>query len=480
MKPTKPNGSEGPPPPDSGAQKRVATHGDNRGGYREVLGIAGPLIISTASMTVTLFVDRMFLSWYSLAAVAASLPAGITYFTVCSLFMGTAQYVNSIVAQLHGAGDKPGCSRATWQGLFFALASAPIILAFIYPARYIFDWSAHGPQIVELEKDYFSILMLGGVMVPINAALSGFFSGRGRTWIVMWGNILGNAANVALDYALIFGHWGFPEMGMNGAAIGTAVTGVIPALYWGREMLSRKYQSEYRTRAEFRWDPRLLFLLVRFGIPSGMQLFLDVGSFSLFILLVGRLGEVDLAVSNIVLSIEMLSFLPMVGMSIATAILVGNYIGAKEIGVAEKSAYSALKLSLGYMAFMATLFVACPKLFLGLFRPASESPAAFSEIVTKGVVVLRMVAAYTLMDTLFIVFSGALRGAGDTRFAMWAQVILAWVMFVPPVYIIIEILGWGLFAAWGWGVVYVTVLGLVFLLRFRSGKWKDIEMIRRA
>ncbi len=96
-----------------------------------MLKLAIPLVLSTASLTLMLFVDRLFLSWHSQSAVAASTPGGITYFTICSLFLGTAQYVNAIVAQHHGAGDKPACARAVWQGVIFSVLSTPVILAMI-------------------------------------------------------------------------------------------------------------------------------------------------------------------------------------------------------------------------------------------------------------------------------------------------------------------------------------------------------------
>jgi MATE family multidrug resistance protein len=158
----------------------------------------------------------------------------------------------------------------------------------------------------------------------LNAALSSFFR-RGRTAVVMWA--ISRKCGQFLLYVLIFGKLGFPEMGIRGAGLATAISGAIPALYWGFIFLSPRYQAIYRTRKEFRWDPKLLFMLLRYGVPSGVQFFLDIASFTRFILLVGRLGEADLAATNIALSIEMLAFLPMVGMSIATATLVGEYIG---------------------------------------------------------------------------------------------------------------------------------------------------------
>jgi multidrug resistance protein, MATE family len=449
------------------------------GGYREVLAVAIPLILSTAALTVNLFVDRMFLAWYGPTAVAAATPGGITYFTICSLFIGIAQYVNTIVAQYHGAGDRRACARAVWQGVLFSVCALPFILTMIPVGTALIDWSGHAPAVAVLERDYFVILMFGGGLLPLNAALSSFFSGRGRTSVVMWGNVAGNAANVALAYLLIFGKFGLPEMGIRGAGLATAVSGLLPTAIWAALFLSVRNRERYGTLRAFGWDRKLFMMLLRYGVPSGVQFCLDVAAFMLFILLVGRLGEINLAVSNIVLSIEMLSFLPMVGMSIATATLVGKYLGRGRPSVAERSVYSALKLALGYMVLMAVLFVSIPEFFLELFRAEGPAGAQFDVIVEKGTVILRLVAVYTIFDTLFIVFSGALRGAGDTRFAMWMQIVCAWVLFVPPVYVIIERLGRGLVEAWCWGVVYVIILGIVFWLRFRSGSWRRIDMLKQ-
>jgi MATE family multidrug resistance protein len=176
----------------------------------------------------------------------------------------------------------------------------------------------------------------------------------------------------------------------------------------------------------------------------------------------------------------MLSFLPMVGMSIATATLVGRYIGMDEPRLAEKSVRSALKLAMGYMAIMALMFLTFPDVFIEVFRSRGDAQAGFAAIIAKGVPLLRLIAVYTLFDTLFIVYSGALRGAGDTRFAMWAQIIVAWAFFVPPVYLIVDYFKMGLVAAWLWGVVYVIVLGVLFWARFTSGYWKTIHMIRQG
>ncbi len=463
----------------AGPVNHKRTEADKEGGYREVLRIAVPLILSTASLTLMLFVSRMLLSWYGASSVAAATPGGVTFFTICSFFIGTTEYVNTLVAQHHGAGDKPACARAVWQGLFFAVLSVPLFVACIPLGNLVLTWGGHEAEVLRQEKEYFSLLMIGGIALPLNGALSSFFSGRGKTIIVLWGNLLGNVANAALAYVLIFGKFGFPEMGIRGAGLAAAVTGVLPGLYWGLLFLSPRYQPSYRTRKEFRWDSKLFLLLLRYGVPAGVQFFLDVASFTMFVLLIGRLGEVALAASNIVFSIELLSFLPMVGMSVATATLVGEYIGRGNHDVAERCVYSALKLALAYSLLFSFLFVAVPERFLELFGSEAQH-GEFHEIVAQGIILLRIVAIYSLFNNMFIVFSGALNGAGDTRFAMWTQTGLSWILFVPAVYVIITYLHWGMLCAWTCLLVYVIVLGLAFCLRFRSGYWKTIKMVARS
>lgn len=469
----------GESPHAPGSQGDSPAHTLDYGGYAEVLRIAVPLILSTASLTLMLFVDRLFLSWHGQSSVAASTPGGITWFTICSFFLGTAGYVNTIVAQHHGAGDKPACARAVWQGIIFSIVSAPFLLASVPLGYWVLEWAGHGPELTALEKSYFTMLMFGGVGLPLNAALSSFFSGRGQTRIVMWGNFIGNGANIALDYILIFGKLGFPEMGIKGAGMASAITMFFPAIFWACLFLSRQYKEEYQTRKELKWDPRLFYMLLRYGLPSGVRFSLDIASFTVFSLLIGRFGEIELAATNIVLSIEILAFLPMQGTAVATATLVGNYIGRGQLGYAEKSVYSALKLATAYSLFFATTFIVVPEAYLYLFQ-AGSSGNDMTAVVTLAIALLRIVAFYIMFDNMFIVLSGALTGAGDTRFSMWMQIGISWLIFVPSIYIIIECAQLGFVVAWYCLLVYAVLLAGIFYLRFRTGRWKRIRMMESS
>ena len=159
--------------------------------------------------------------------------------------------------------------------------------------------------------------------------------------------------------------------------------------------------------------------MMRYGLPSGIQFFLEIFGFTFFVQMVGRLGDLELAASNIVLSIESLSFLPMVGFHIGNATLMGQAIGR---GRPEEGAYattSAIHITLVYMMFLAVVFVLAPEPLLRLFRADQHTPAQYADIMALGVILLRFVAAFSFFDALNLIFSSAIKGAGDTRFIMW-------------------------------------------------------------
>lgn len=446
------------------------------GSCREILSISYPLILSTASMTIMHFVDRMFLSWYSQTTLAAATPAGITFFTIVCFFMGVSQYTTTIVAQYFGANDNATCGLATWQGVFFSLASYVVILFFIPLGSPIFQWGGHPTHLVGLEVRYYSILMWGGGLIPLQSALAGFFTGRGDTKTTMMANVIGNGVNGVLDYGLIFGKWGLPEMGLTGAALATVLASVVPVAILTGLFLRKENKRRFATH-RFRFDAPLFKKLLRFGVPAGIQFFLEISCFTLFVILVGRLGEVELAVTNMALSIDMLAFMPVIGISIATSTLVGQSMGRRETQLAEKTTYSALKIALAYMGFMAMVFVLFPGPLLSIFRTRGHGGQDFGVILYYGRYLLIMVAIYTVFDAFGMIFSAGLKGAGDTRFVMWIAVVGGWTLFVPPVYLTVSVFHWGLLLAWVWATLYIVFLGLVYFWRFRKGKWKAIDMI---
>lgn len=444
--------------------------------YREILHIAWPLIATQASFTLMLFCDRLLLARYSEVAIQAALPGGLLSFTFCCGFMSVAGYTSTFVAQFFGAKNRPACSRATAQGVLFALVTAPLLLLLIYPGRWLLMRAGHAPEVLADELPYFTILMLGSVATPLNAAISSYFTGQGRTRITMVATIISNFVNLTLDYALIFGRLGLPELGIRGAAIGTVIAGFISPLILFSIYFSAREQKLFQTRSTFFYDHRLFWRMIRFSLPSGIHLALDLASFSAFVLLTGRMGTVALAASNIALSINTLAFMPLIGFGIATSIIVGQYQGRRDSAHAVDASHAACQVALLYMAFTGAFFVSIPDFFIGLFlRP--DAAALADEILPVGRILLVILTLWGLADAGNLVYGSALKGAGDTRFVMIFSVALTWLMLVPGQLVIIEWLKCGIVTAWWWTGLYVALLALGFTIRFFRGRWKDINVI---
>ena len=440
--------------------------------------VAIPLILSTATWSIQHFVDRMFLTWYSPETIAAAMPAGMLNFTIISIFLGTAGYVSTFVAQYYGAGRHHRIGPALWQGVYISLFGGFVLLGVIPLAEPVFRLIGHNPEIQQHEVIYFQILCLGGGAYIGSYALSGFFSGRGKTWPVMWVNAATTAVNLVLDYALIFGKWGFPELGIIGAAVATVTAGVFSLLVFFGMLLSAANDSRYRTRKGWRLDKDLLVRLLRFGFPSGVQFFLEIAAFTAFVLVVGRLGTASLAATNIAFNINTLAFMPMIGCGIAISVLVGQYLGANNSDVAQTAVYSGFHLTFVYMASIAAAYVLLPDLFVAPFAHQAD-PERFAEIYGYSIVLLRFVAVYCLFDTMNIIFCSAIKGAGDTRYVMVMTTILSVFVLFVPVYLTVEIMKSGLLVAWVFATAYVISLGVTFYLRFLGGKWRSMRVIEQ-
>ncbi|MFH2025543.1 MAG: MATE family efflux transporter, partial [bacterium] len=382
-------------------------------GYRELLKIAIPLILSTSAWSIQHFVDRMFLTWYSPESIAAAMPAGVFNFTIMTLFIGTASYINTFVAQYFGSKQYHNIGPIVWQGLYIAIIGAIFLFILIPLAKPIFGIFGHDKDIQILEIVYFQILCLGAFPAIASSGLSGFFSGRGKTWPLMWVYMLATLFNIIFDYLLIFGNGGFPEMGIKGAAIATVLSAFVPFFIFLFLITRPKFCKQYCTLTGWKLDFPLFKRLIKFGFPNGMQFFIDMAGFTAFLMIVGKLGRDSLAATNITFNINNLAFMPMIGFGVAVSVLVGQYLGDNKPELAQKSTYSGFHIMILYMTGMAILYLSYPILFIKPFMAGSNA-ADMTAIRDIVIVLIRFVAIYSIFDTFNIIFAAAIKGAGDT------------------------------------------------------------------
>lgn len=446
-------------------------------GGKAVMAIALPLVLSTASWTLMHFCDRMFLMWYSKDAFAASMPAGMVYFTLFCFPMGLAAYVTTFVAQYFGAGERNRIGRATWQGVWIGLAVGPLFLATIPLASFIFFHAGHASAVQQLELVYYQTVVFGAGGGIVSVALSSFFTGIGRTRVVMVVNVFAALMNIFLDVILIFGLFGCPELGMVGAAAATVVAQWIKVASYIYVIRSTELGAQFGFAEGWRPDFGLLRRIFRFGAPSGLQVFIETAAFSSFILIMGRLGKDQLAANTLAFTINMIAFLPILGIGMAVSTLVGQQLGRNRPDLAARATWTALILGSFFVGTLALLFVLIPEVFLMAHFAAGES-GEFDSLRNISVVLLRFVAAYTMLDMVQIIFVNAIKGAGDTRFVLIVTTVLS------SSAVVLAILGegrwnWHLYSFWFVLTFWICALGIVYLLRFLTGKWRDMRVIEQ-
>ncbi len=451
-------------------------------GYRDVLKVGLPLVVSLGSTTMMEFTDRVFLSRYSPDAIAASMPAAAANLVPLLFFIGVGAYVNVFIAQYDGAAARDRVGAALWQSVYFSIFGAVVLASTALLADPLFRFVGHAESVFQQEVIYFRILSLGSGLALLASCLGCFFSGRGLTKPNMVVNVIATAINVPLDYMLIYGVGPFPEMGIAGAGIATASSWGMQVVMYSALVFTRRNDKEYAVLRAWRFDGVLFRRIMRFGLPSGLNNFIDLGVMSYFIFVVGRLGRAELAASNIVFSMDTVAFLPMVGLSIAISTLVGQALGRGRPKDAEEATRSTLHVATVWMGFMALTFVLAPHWLMDIFRPhdAAVDASWFAEVRESGVVLLRYVAGYSLLSSTMLVYFGAVRGAGDTRFPMWAMLACAVLLLVVPLQVM-EGKPWtSLDLMWAVFTVYVLALCVLAYWRFRFGPWRSMLVIERA
>jgi len=446
--------------------------------YREVLTVCLPLVIGMSATTVMEFTDRVFLSNYSIEAISAATPAGISAYLFMAFLGGIGSYCGVFIAQYYGSGQYAKIGSVVWQGVYFCMFSG-ILLLFI--SRFLtvplFNLVGHAPEVRKLEEIYFSILCNGAVLHVAVQTLGAFFSGRGITRPIMTVSIIGMLINIPLDYALIFGIGMFPEMGISGAAIATVTSTAISMLLLVFLVFRRTHDIRFKIFSNRRFDSALFRRLLRFGIPGSMQFSLDILAFTIFILLVGRIGTVELAATNIVLSINAIAFMPSMGVSQGISVMVGQSLGAKQPDQARHQTWSTIHLLMAYILVIDLLFIFAPEIALALFIPGNGDAALYAPVMTTASNLMRIIACYLFFDALYMIFSGVLRGAGDTRFIMWSVALTSLFCFLLPLFIGVEVLGKGIYFSWGCVLFFIVSLFSVSSFRYRTGKWRSMLVI---
>lgn len=440
------------------------------GGGLEVLEIAIPLFISQASETVMMFTDRLFLSKLGPEQMSAAMGGGTVSFLAVTFFIGLIGYSTAMVAQRFGANQSQKCALITTHALLISVLAYPIIISFIPLGKVVFTKAGISPEQLKYQIPYFQIIMFGNITVLLRNSLSCFFSGIGKTRVIMIANVACMILNVGVNYLLVFGKFGFPQLGVQGAAYGTVISGLASLTILAVAYFHKNNVHKYGVLESFRLKKGLFKELFHFGYPAGLELFFGQIGFALMIIAFHSQGTVVATSVTIAFNWDMVSFIPLIGVGTAVTSLVGRYIGAQDLKTAHRSTCSALAMVLCYSVLLLIPFVFFTEGMVNLFQP-SESSATFAEIHDLAVFMVRFIAFYIITDAFVVVFSGALRGAGDTFYTM---LISAFVHLAVAFAAFMLFFAVGASAKTTWAVIISLFLlvGPIFYIRYRTGNWK--------
>jgi MATE family multidrug resistance protein len=434
-----------------------------------LLRLAAPLVLIQVGTMLMGVVDTMMVGRVSPEALAA-VALGNLYFTSFSIFgMGVLFALDPIVAQALGAGDELAVRRGLQRGLLLAvLLTVPLTLVLL-TVRPVLELVGQPAAVIPPATSYVYRVAPSVLAFLLFVVLRQTLQAHRRVLAIVVTIVASNLLNAGLNYVWIFGKLGFPPLGVLGSAWATTTSrwfmaALLLALGW-REL------ARYLQRlAPNVFDLRPLGRMLRLGAPIGGQMVIEVGLFSTVALLMGWLGVVQVAAHQVAINFASLTFMVPLGVSSAATVIVGHAVGRNDASGVHRSTLTALGVGAGFMAVMAVLLIGAPRFLAGLYT-------ADVAVLDLAAALLPIAGVFQVFDGLQVVAIGLLRGLGDTRVPVVANIVAFWCIGLPISLWLGFGLGFGAEGLW-WGLVAGLVLVAVFLIiRVRQREQQDLARV---
>lgn len=435
--------------------------------HRVVWLLAWPSVLTMLLQTLNSFTDRFFVGHLGSDALAAVGVGGQFMFLLFSVGMSISVGTAALVARFTGAREEDQATLAANQSVWIALIASLLCVAVMWPLRQIVvGWMHVNPHAAHLCVQYLSLTLLGTPALFLMLILGSVYRGLGDTVTPLRVMIGVNIIHLGGDWLLIFGHWGFPRMGLIGGAAALLVSQVVGAglYFWFLRHSPVRGLLTRLTHLDLVWARRILNI----GLPAAGQNLSRVLSLMAFTGVLARSPQATAAVAALTIGMtsESIAFMPGFAFSMAASTLTGQNLGARNPGRAERAAWAALVQGLGVMIVMGAVFFIFAKQFTRFF---THDP----QVVPLAVAYLKIAAVSEPFLAFGMILTGALNGAGDTKAPAWAAIATMWGVRLPLAWLAVFPLALGAVGAW-WAMTISTALnGLVALWLFKRGGWKQ-------
>lgn len=381
-----------------------------------------------------------------------------------SVFMmfgiGLTYGITPLVAQADGKNDDSKITRLLRHGIILSLVMGLLLVLFLFSVSYLFPYLNQPEEVISIGRPYFFIVASSLFMLLVFQGFRQFSEGMSITKPIMYITIIANAVNVVLNYLLIYGKLGFPELGLNGAGWATLISRIIMALLIFLFVYRFKKFQKYRGGFDLAAVKASFFRpMLKIGIPTGGQFVFEVGAFAMAAIMMGWLGTIPLAAHQIAISLVSLSYMMASGISAASTVRVGNQLGRNDIPNLKRAGNTSFMMSLIFMAGCSLIYI----LFNGFFPTLYVEDRTAIEIASSLIIIAGL---FQLSDGVQVVGLGCLRGMSDVKVPTIITLVSYWGLAIPSSYIFGFTLGYGAKGIWYGLLVGLTVAAITLYLRF--------------
>jgi multidrug resistance protein, MATE family len=433
---------------------------------RPMWALAWPLVVAELGWMLQGAVDLVMAGPLGAAAMGACTLGNMLFYPVAVCGTGVLLGMDTLVAQSFGAEDLGDCHKTLINGVWLSLALTPPLIAILWALIPLMTAVGTNPRVLAHFGPYYKALVWSILPLFLYSAFRRYLQALNIVKPVTWSLLIANLVNIAGNYALMYGHWGAPAMGLEGSAWSTFGARVFMAAFlfavivW-QERGSRRVEGPLLAEASWRPEPARIRRLVALGLPAAGQIGVEGGIFSLATVMLGKMDEVSLAAHSIALNVVSTTFMVPLGISSAAAVRVGQAVGRKDPRAVALSGWAAVLMGALFMGSAGLSLWLIPRWIVLLF---SGDPA----VITAGVALLQIAAVFQLFDGFQVVTTGALRGLGDTRTPMLAHFAGYWVIGLPISYILGFRFGWGARGIWTGLSTALVLIGIGLMLVWRA------------